>query len=309
MKKCEAKIAKTPGFQNTVLSKNEEENPTMLEEYRSLVGKLMYYVVKVAPDCANATRDLARYMKNPGPEHWKAMERIVGYLKGKKLHGLIMRRPNDLKVIDYCDASYATDTVLRRSVSGMISSIGGMVVNWSSRTQKVCTLSSAESEYIALGECGQDLKFVCMFLQELGIGVMPGIIYEDNEGAIFLAKNQQVGMRTKHIDVKYHFIRDLVADKFLDIRYVRSEDNYADIMTKNVSNDIYERLYVRGIQIGNIVTKRENVGRTSTVGTRDNAVRRFTYDVSGREQDGRATDDRNKGDGRATDGRNSREAG
>ena len=75
------------------------------------------------------------------------------------------------------------------------------------------------------------------------------------------------------------------------------------------SNDIYERLYVRGIQIGNIVTKRENVGRTSTVGTRDNAVRRFTYDVSGREQDGRATDDRNKGDGRATDGRSSREAG
>ena len=80
-------------------------------------------------------------------------------------------------------------------------------------------------------------------------------------------------------------------------------------MTKNVSNDIYERLYVRGIQIGNIVTKRENVGRTSTVGTRDNAVRRFTYDVPGREPDGRVTDDRNKGDGRATDGRSSREAG
>ena len=80
-------------------------------------------------------------------------------------------------------------------------------------------------------------------------------------------------------------------------------------MTKNVSNEIYERLYARGIQIGNIVTKRENVGRTSTVGIRDNAVRRFTYDVPGLEPDGRATDDRNKGDGRVTDDRNSREVG
>ena len=132
-----------------------------------------------------------------------------------------------------------------------------------------------------------------MFLQELGIGVMPGIIFEDNEGAIFLAKNQQVGMRTKHIDVKYHFIRDLVADNFLDIRYVRSEDNYADIMTKNVSNEIYERLFLRGLQVGNIVTKRENVGRTSNGSTGDGAVRRFTYDVPSTINDGRATDGRN----------------
>ena len=236
----------------------------------------MYYVVKVGPDCANAVRDLARHMRNPGAEHWKAMERIVGYLKGKKLHGLIMRSPSSMQVVNYCDASYATDTVLRRSVSGMISSVGGMIVNWASRTQKICTLSSAESEYIALGECGQDLKFVCMFLHELGIGQMPGTIFEDNEGAIFLAKNQQVGMKTKHIDVKYHFIRDLVADNYLDIRYVRSEDNYADLMTKNVSNEIYNRLFLRGVQLGNIVTKRENVGRTGTTST---AVRSFTYDV------------------------------
>ena len=238
-------------------------------------------------------RDLARHMTNPGTEHWRAMERVVGYLKGKVLHGLIMRAPEFLTVIDYCDASYATDTILRRSVSGMICTIGGLLINWSSRTQKVCTLSSAESEYISLGECGQDLKFVCMFLQELGFGVMPGIIFEDNEGAIFLAKNQQVGMRTKHIDVKYHFIRDLVADNFLDIRYVKSEDNYADIMTKNVSNEVYERLFLRGLQVGNIVTKRENVGRMSNGSTGDGAVRRFTYDVPSTIEDGRATDGRN----------------
>ena len=107
---------------------------------------------------------------------------------------------------------------------------------------------------------------------------MPGIIYEDNEGAIFLAKNRQVGMRTKHIDIKYHFIRELIGRNFLDIRYVRSEDNYADLTTKNVGNEIFDKLFNKGIQVGNIVTKRENVGRTSGVST-GNGVRRFTYDV------------------------------
>ena len=94
--KKEARAAKTPAFQNTVLSKNDSDEPIMLEEYRSLVGKLMYYAVKVGPDCANAVRDLARHMKNPGVEHWKAMERIVGYLKGKSLHGLFMHRPSSM---------------------------------------------------------------------------------------------------------------------------------------------------------------------------------------------------------------------
>ena len=134
-----------------------------------MVGKLLYYVVKVGPECGNAVRDLARYMSNPGEEQWKAMRRVVGYLKGKIRHGHVMRRPKDLKAGLYCDSSYATDKDQRRSTRGMIGTLGGMIVNWSSRTQKVATLSSTESEYMALGECGQELKFICMFLLEVGV--------------------------------------------------------------------------------------------------------------------------------------------
>ena len=105
-----------------------------------------------------------------------------------------------------------------------------------------------------------------MFLQEVGVGEIPGIIFEDNEGAIFLTKNSQVGMHTKHIDVKYHFIRDLIHNKYLDIMYVKSEDNYADLMTKNVNRETHERLFVEGIQKGVIEIRRENVGRTATNG-------------------------------------------
>ena len=81
----------------------------------------------------------------------------------------MVRRHEDLKAVLYCDASYATDKDQCRSVSGMIGTLGELIVNWSSRTQKVATLSSTESEYMALGECGQELKFICMFLLEVGV--------------------------------------------------------------------------------------------------------------------------------------------
>ena len=124
-----AKVYKAPGWQNSVLNKNEKET-IMLEEYRSLVGKLLYYTVNVGPDCANVARDLARHMANPGEEQWKAMRRVVGYLKGKNFHGHIMRRPIDLRAVQYCDASYTTDPISRISISGMVGTLGGMIVSW-----------------------------------------------------------------------------------------------------------------------------------------------------------------------------------
>lgn len=250
-----AKLAPTPGYPNQVLQKNEGETVD-IDNYRSLVGKLLFYIVKVGPDCANAGRDLARHMSNPGTEHWKAMGRMAGYLKGKELHGHVMKVPANMTVVNYTDASYGV-----KSVSGNVCTVGGTVTSWGSRTQRITTLSSTESEYVALGECGQELKFVSMLLTEIGVGEVPGTIFEDNEGAIFLAKNQQVSMRTKHIDVRYHFIRDLVEEGLLKLEFVGTDENYADIMTKNVSKDILRKLFAEGVQSGDIVIERENVGR------------------------------------------------
>ena len=202
------------------------------------------------------------HIQVPGTEHWKAMGRMAGYLKGKNILGRVMKIPSNQSVANYSDASYGV-----RSVSGNICTVGGTVTSWSSRTQKITTLSSTESEYVALGECGQELKFVSMLLAEIGIGEVPGTIFEDNEGAIFLAKNQQVSMRTKHIDVRYHFIRDLIQDGYLNLQYVSTDNNYADFMTKNVSKDILRKLFSSGVQNGDIMIKRENVGRSRLVGT------------------------------------------
>ena len=131
----------------------------------------------------------------------------------------------------------------RRSVTGLITTIGGMVTNWISKTQPIVTLSSTEAEYVALSVSAQDVKFQHMLLTEMCPDKPPPTarIHEDNTGAIFLSKNKQVGGRTKHIDVRHHFIRDLIHMKILEVVFVRSEENVADILTKHVSEILFKK--------------------------------------------------------------------
>ena len=128
-----AKIADTPGYRNQVLQKNEGKIVD-IENYRSLVQKLLFYIVKVGPDCTNTGRDLARHMSNPGAEHWKAMGRIAGYLKSKNIHRHVMKIPSNPSVVNYTDTNYGV-----RSVSRNICTVGGTVTSWSSCTQKITT--------------------------------------------------------------------------------------------------------------------------------------------------------------------------
>ena len=196
-------------------------------------------MTKVAPKMANAVRELSTHMSCPGPEDWKAIERCVGYLKTRKGRSLTFRAPKELVPVSYCDSNYATDPNDRKSVSGMIHTIGGTIVNWASKKQSTVTLSSTEAEYIALSDCSKEIKFEWMLLKELLNLTKAAIIYEDNTGAIFLVKNQQVGARTKHIDVRHHYIRGLIKQKTLKIMFVSSEDNCSDIMTKNAQLSIF----------------------------------------------------------------------
>ena len=235
----------------------------------------MGYTTKVRPDVANATRELAVHMSHPGPEHWKALGRLIGYLKGKQTKGVIIRKPKVLKEVMFCDSNYATDKETRKSVSGLVATLGGKLLTCSSKTQRTVTLSSTEAEYVALSACAQEVKFVSMLLEEMTEVGKPSVIYEDNQGVIFLAKNRQVGIRKKHIDIRHNFLRDMVEEKDIDIQYIQSEENPADIMTKNTSEADLTR-HMRRITEGElwelVDTGRENVkktGVTDDVNTRD----------------------------------------
>jgi hypothetical protein len=194
------------------------------------------------PEISNAVRNVTCHMSNPGEEHWKAMERLVGYVvsKGKDI-GLVLRRPRNLVSISECDSDYAKDEGDRKSISGRVNTMGGMITNWSSKKQATVSLSSTEAEYQALSDCAQEAMFTSTLIFEITSISEKAIIYEDNQGAIHLVKNQQVSSRTKHIDVRHHFTRDLQLSGRLEIRFHRSENNPSDILTKNQATQIYEK--------------------------------------------------------------------
>ena len=123
-----------------------------------------------------------------------------------------------IRSINLCDSNYATNSDDRKSVSGYIGTIGGMITSWQSKTQSIVTLSSTEAEYVALTLCCQESMFQLNLLRELKVNEGKAIVYEDNVGAIFLSENEQVSGRTKHIDVRYHFIRDHIANGNLKVK-------------------------------------------------------------------------------------------
>ena len=131
-------------------------------------------------------------------------------------------------------------TILPIRCSGYVLYANGALISWKSRGQKSVTLSSCEAEYLAAGELCTEILFVKMIIESLGMDVrLPIKVQMDNIGAIFLAKNTTTGQRTKHIDVRYHFIRELVQDGTIEIVFVKTQDNGADIYTKNTSGELF----------------------------------------------------------------------
>ena len=201
-------------------------------------------MVTIGPDLVNAARDLSAHMSNPGEEHWKAMERCVGYLRQQEeqdANRLIMRCPRSLQSIHDCDSDYAKNEDDRKSISGRVSTLGGALVSWSSKKQRTVSLSSCQAEYLSLSECCQEVVFIQNMIWELTGQKIQAIIHVDNQGAIWLVKNQQVGPRTKHIQIRAHWIRELQDSSAISVRFCRSENNTSDIMTKNVEQKTFSK--------------------------------------------------------------------
>ena len=123
----------------------------------------------------------------------------------------------------------------------MVATLGGTLLTFSFKNQRTLTLGSTESDYVALSACAQEVNFVGMLLGEMTEVENPSVFYEDNQSAIFLAKNGQVRIRTNHVGIRHHFLRDVVEENDIDIQYIRSEYNPADIITNNTSEAYFSR--------------------------------------------------------------------
>jgi hypothetical protein len=140
-------------------------------------------------------------------------------------------------VVAFVDSDYASDRGDRKSISGHLVAVGGCLVSWQSKKQTGVTLSSTEAEFVAMSMVATEVKFVVSLLTEMGNvpPVLPSILNEDNTGAIFTAKNTAIGQRTKHLDIRYRFVNDMIlANKELWVEHIRSGENPSDAMTKNL---------------------------------------------------------------------------
>ena len=210
--------------------------------YRSAVGSLIYLVTGTRPDIAVAVGEVSKYLENPGRLHWAAVKRILRYLKGT-IEMSLRLKPESTEVTGFCDADWAGDIDTRRSTTGYIFKFGGSPICWKSKRQPTVALSTAEAEYMSLAHAAQTAIWLRRFLNDIGIVQKSATkIFEDNQGCIAMAKNPVNHERTKHIDIKYHFVRELVTSGVIEISYLETEEMEADILTKGMTRDRHVKL-------------------------------------------------------------------
>ncbi|CAA7029323.1 unnamed protein product [Microthlaspi erraticum] len=205
--------------------------------YASVVGSLMYAMVGSRPDLAYAVGMVSRYMGKPGREHWSAVQWILRYLKGAASKCLTFTKDSELKVTGYCDSDYATDPDKRRSITGYVFTVGGNTVSWRSCLQKFVALSTTEAEYVALSEASREAVWLKGICEELGFKQGVVNIHCDSQSAIYLAKNHMFHERTKHIQVKYNYIREVIDEGDVQVQKIHTSVNPADMLTKSLPGD------------------------------------------------------------------------
>ena len=214
--------------------------------YMRLIGSLLYLMTCTRPDIAYAVTTLSRFMSKPKYSHWIAALHVVRYLKGTIRYGITYNRLEDQKyrLTAFSDSDWASnDLEHRRSMTGYVLFHCGAPIAWRACLQTTVAKSSCEAEYYALSSTCDEVVFIRNLLSELGFPFEgPTPVFCDNKGAVDLAENPLYHKRTKHIDIKYHSIRELVESGIVVICKIASKKNIADIFTKPVTKTIFDAL-------------------------------------------------------------------
>ncbi|KAL0641362.1 hypothetical protein Bca4012_102813 [Brassica carinata] len=213
--------------------------------YRKLVGKLIYLTI-TRPDICFAVNQVSQHMQAPKDHHWRMVDRVLSYLNGSPSQGVWMGCNGSTEVVGYCDADWAGDRADRRSTTGYCTFIGGNLVTWKSKKQKVVSCSSAEAEYRAMLKLTNELVWIKGILKHIEIEqVAPMTMHCDNQAAIHIASNSVFHERTKHIEVDCHKVRQMIVLGVILPCYTRSEDQLADVFTKAARMKTMESIYIR----------------------------------------------------------------
>lgn len=230
----DSKTVCTPMDINTKLNKPNHEADEEVQKlpYRELVGSLMYLAVSTRPDIAHVVSYLSQFNENYDKEHWTAAKRVLKYLKGTIDKGIEFER-SSTPLAGFVDSDWGNCLMDRRSYTGYIFLLSGGPISWDSKKQRTVALSSTEAEYMALTEATKEAIYLNEFLIELGFEQLTdGVLFNDNIGAKKLAENSTYHARSKHIDIRHHFVREALRDHKIVIRHLPTEEMPADMMTK-----------------------------------------------------------------------------
>uniref|UniRef100_A0A0C9QD48 POLX_0 protein n=1 Tax=Fopius arisanus TaxID=64838 RepID=A0A0C9QD48_9HYME len=236
MKDC--RPVSTPAVLGNKLIEPVEEKSTDWP-YREAIGALIYLVTASRPDIANTVSRLAQFTNNPSKEHWISVKRVFRYLAGTINLGIVYHKSSK-PIVAYTDADWANCLVNRKSYSGYCYILAGGVISWKSQKQRVVALSSTEAEYISLAEAVKEGLHQRSLLHEMKLFEFSKIvIFVDNTGAVCISQGQVHHPRTKHIDIRHHFIKDVINKGYVEVQYVPTEQNVADVLTKPLSKDLH----------------------------------------------------------------------
>lgn len=234
---------KTPMTKIPDANTGDKPSKEFIHEYISKVGSLIHPAQITRPDIAHATSVVGRFNANPNQEHLDAVHRIFAYLKGTPDRGIYYNPEEELKLEMFVDSDWGGCPDTHRSTTGWVCTLGRKPISWSSQRQKTVALSTTEAEYVAATEAAKEAVWLKGLINELGtqfrIESIP--LYIDNNSAMKLTRNAEFHARTKHIGIKYHFIRELVEDNTVIPIRVDTADNIADIFTKPLGRPTFEK--------------------------------------------------------------------
>ncbi|KRZ26987.1 Retrovirus-related Pol polyprotein from transposon TNT 1-94 [Trichinella pseudospiralis] len=237
----EANAVSTPAAINVSMEENEEHLSSDIP-YREAVGALMFLMTATRPDIAYAVSTVAQVMDKPTIKAWQAVKRIFRYLRGTADYGLLYQAKGEGFLKGYSDADYAGDVTTRRSRTGVVCMCAGEAVLWHSQKQRSVALSTTEAEYVAASEATKDMMWLMTLFAEVTEVKQKPILFADNMGAVKLSKNPEFHKRSKHIDVRFHFVREKYNEGKIDIQHIDSENQKADILTKALPKTRFQNL-------------------------------------------------------------------
>ena len=214
-------------------------DPTL---YRIQMGKLNF-LSNTRPDLSFAVQTLSQFMQNPKTTHMQALLHTLRYVKGTVGQGLLLKASDQLSLTAFSDSDWASCPSSRRSVTGYAIMLGSSLISWKSKKQSTVSKSSSEAEYRAMSQAASEVTWLVRLLEELGVhSLKPVTLHCDNQSAIHIGRNPVFHERTKHIEIDCHFTRDKVLEGLLQLSYLPTADQLADILTKILPSSQHKHL-------------------------------------------------------------------